>query len=237
MTVINDALSNATSYDITGEIDPLSRRIYKDLQRLKDLPYPDADLMKRSEIQTITPGDHILGTFDVDFTLADGSSFSLTTLSVSLTASVLQTNIDAEAAIEIPGYSSGDISVTGGPFGLGGSNTVITFAGESVKGPQPLVEVDGGLLIGGTTEPQVSTTQSGIPENRFWLGIFKMLGLLVGNNPAWGQSPLGQYTVVSKDEVENYLHQETIVKLLKEASIREGQDWEELLPLFGFRTG
>lgn len=198
-----------------------------------------------SEVQDGTVGDRTGGTMDLTFTLENAETFDVTALVFDAAASVLQTAVDAAAASTITGYVAGDIAITGGPFAGGGATTVVTFSGDSVHGDHPLVTVDGTNLTGGTTDPVFSEDTAGAADPlfsqstagvvpRFWFAALKALGVLVGTDPTFGATPAGQYTVNLRDSLENYPSNETIRKLLKEATVAEGQDWEsEILPLLG----
>lgn len=231
MTIKSDALSRAKTYDVTGDIDPLYRMVHRDLNRLEDQVYQNATLDAVDEVQDITSGDRTGGTFDLDFTLADGQTFSVDGLAFNAAASAVQTAVDAAAALAITDYTAGDIAVTGGAFGAAGSDTTFTFSGTSVRGNHPLISVDGGSLTGGTTDPAVSEDTAGVVP-RFWFAALKAFGVITGTDPAFGDAPAGQYTVRNSDELENYPRQATIKALIREATVIEGQDWEtELLPL------
>lgn len=70
-------------------------------------------------------------------------------------------------------------------------------------------------------------------QPRFWFAALQVLGVIrpVTTDPDFGDPPNGQYEVMTPDELENYPSNDTIAKLVLEASVQEGQDWEaELLP-------
>lgn len=233
MTVKDDALSRAVTFDVTGEIDPLSRGLHRALEARCDCPYPNATLDAVDEVQTVTAGDRTGGDMDLDFTLADGQTFSVDAVAFDEAAVDVQTALDAAAGAAVTNYVAGDIVVAGGPFGSGGSSTTFTFSGSSVRGDHPLLVVDGTNLTGGTTDPAPSETNAGVVP-RFWFAALKNLGVLVGTDPAFGATPAGQYTVNLHDSLENYPSTEVIKMLIREATVQEGQDWEsELLPLLG----
>jgi hypothetical protein len=231
MTIKSDALSLAKTYDVTGKIDASARRIHREIEHIvAEQPY-QSGLDKISEVITITAGDRTSGTFSLDFTMADGTAFSVTGLAWNSTSSATQTAVDA-AATAISGYVAGDIAVTGGPFGAAGASTVFTFSGESVIGDHAIV-VNGTGLAGGTTDPAASETTKGVVR-RFWFAALKAMGVIDGTDPAFGAAPAGQYTVNTRNQLENYPSNRTIRALIKEATVQEGQDWEaELLPLLG----
>lgn len=231
MTIKTDATTRAKTYDVTSDIDPLYRMVHRDLNGLGGQLYQNATLDAVDEVQDITSGDRTGGTFDLDFTLEDGQTFSVDGLAFNAAASAVQTAVDAAAALAITGYTAGDIAVTGGAFGASGSDTTFTFSGTSVRGDHPLISVDGASLTGGATDPSPSEDTAGVVP-RFWFAALKAFGVITGTDPAFGAAPNGQYTVRNSDELENYPRQQTIKALIKEATVVEGQDWEtELLPL------
>lgn len=236
MTIIADALSKAVSYDVTEPIDPSVKSIHRDLEPNCDCPYPTA-LAPVAEVQTITAGDRTGGTMDITISVSiAGTLYTYTELAVAwnATASALQALLDAGLASVIPNYAAGDIAVTGGPFGSGGSDTLLTFSGDSVLGTDPVLTVIVGTsLTGGTTDPTPSETTPGEPA-RFWFAALKQTNVIVGTDPAFGAAPAGQYSL-SGIKYDNYPRKQTIVALIKEATIREGQDWiSELYPLLGY---
>jgi hypothetical protein len=234
MTILSDALARAITYDITGDIDPSARRLHRELtERLGELPYQNATLDAVAEVQDITSGDRDGGTMDLDFTLADGQTFSANGLAWNAAATAVQTAVDAAAVLAVTNYVAGDIVVTGGAFGAAGSDTTFTFSGSSVRGNHPLISVDGASLTGGSVDPVPSEDTAGVVP-RFWFAALKALGVIEGTDPAFSATPAGQYTVNTRDELENYPSNSTIRMLIKEATIQEGEDWEsELLPLLG----
>jgi hypothetical protein len=233
MSIKSDALSRAISYDVTGKIDPNARRIHRELENLLgEQLYQNATLDKVSEVQTGVPGDRTGGTMDLVITV-NGQVSTVLALASNATASATQAAVDAQAAVDIAGYVAGDIAVTGGPFGAAGANTLFTFSGDSVIGNHPLVTVVGTSLTGGTIDPSFSETTAGVVP-RFWFAALKAMGVIVGTDPAFAAAPAGQYTVNTRDQLENYPSNRTIRALIKEATLVEGQDWEaELLPLLG----
>lgn len=231
MTVMSDALARAKTYDITDPIIAQDRVLHRDLATKCDCPYPNATLDAVDEVQDITSGDRNGGTMDLDFTLADGQTFSVDGLAWNAAASAVQTAVDAAALLAVTNYVAGDIAVSGGAFGAAGSDTTFTFSGSSVRGDHPLISVDGALLTGGTTDPTPSETTAGVVP-RFWFAALKQMGVISGTDPAFGAAPAGQYTVTTRDQLENYPDNETIKRLIHEATVQEGQDWEsELFPL------
>ena len=357
MTILSDALSRATTYDVTGQIDAGDRRVHRELtERLGDQPYPNATLAAVAEIQSITAGDRTGGDMDLVFTLAGGTGFSVLALAWNADAATTQAAVDAAALVANPAYEAGDFAVAGGAFGAAGSATTVTFGGPLGVGNQALITVVGTSLTGGTTDPVASESTAGVLTNplaavaeiqsitagdrtggtfdlvftlaegtgfsvlaldwdvifsvvqtevdsaalaanptyvagdfavaggafgdsgsattvtfggplgignqalitvvgtsltggttdpvafqltagivpRFWFTALKNLGVIVGIDPIFGATPAGQYTVNLRESLENYPSNQTLRTLIKEATDQEGEDWEtELLPLLG----
>lgn len=240
MSIASDAQTRARTYDSTGDIDATARRIHRDLDRiLGPQEYPNATLAPVDEVQTIAAGDRTGGTFDLDIDIWDHlgnwlATASLAGLAHNVTAATIQAQIDLALAPgdKVPNYVAGDLAVAGGPLGSGGAAITLTFGG-SIQGDQPLAVINNDTLTGGTTSPSVSQTTAGV-QGRFWFGALKAMGVIDGTDPAFQAAPAGQYTVRTRDQLENYPSNRTIRALIKEATVVEGQDWEaELLPLLG----
>lgn len=233
MTIKSDALARAKTFDVTGDIDALSRKVVREVSKLGDLPYQNATLDAVPEVQSLSAGDRTGGTMTLAVTLQDGQSFTTAAVAYNAAASAIQSAVDAAAVVAIAGYVAGDISVTGGPPGAAGSPTTFTFGGSSVRGNHPLATVGGGSLTGGTTDPAFTQSVAGVVP-RFWFAALKAMGVIEGTDPVFGAAPAGQYTVNTRDQLENYPSNRTIRALVKEATVQEGQDWEtELLGLLG----
>lgn len=233
--VFEDALTKAVSFDITDEIVSADRLVHRDLERYCNCPYPNTTLAGTAEVQSITSEDATDGFMDLIFTLEDGQTFTIT-LAYDAFQSIVQSAVNNAAALTIDGYVADDIDVSGGPFASGGSTpTIFTFSGISVHGNHPLIVVDGAALTGGAADPVPSqTTPGGVA--RFWFAALKAMGVIVGSDPAFGATPAGQYTIPERDEVENYPNNDTIKRLINEASIQEDEDWNsELLPLLNLK--
>ena len=230
-TIIQDALARAKTYDITGDIDPKDRGLHRDLARYCDCPYQNATLDAVAEVQSVTAGDRAGGNMDIVITLADAQTVSLLGSEWNEAASVVQTELDVAAALAITDYVAGDIVVAGGAFGAAGSATTFTFSGASVRGNHPLLSIIGTSLTGGTVDPVPTQTTAGIVP-RFYFAALKAMGVITGTDPAFSAAPAGQYTVTDRGVLENYPSNETLRRLVREATVQEAEDWDsELLPL------
>jgi hypothetical protein len=230
-TIFQDSLARAKTYDITGDIDPKDRMFHRDIAKYCDCPYQNSTLDAVAEIQSVSAGNRTSGNMDIIITLADAQTVSVLGSEWNEAASVVQTELDAAAALVITDYVAGDIAVAGGAFGNAGSATTFTFSGASVRGNHPLLTIDGASLLGGTTDPVATQSTAGIVP-RFWFAALKAMGVITGTDPAFSATPAAQYAVTGRDEIENYPSTQTLRRLVREATVQEGEDWDsELLPL------
>lgn len=249
-TIFTDATTLARTYDVTGIIDAADRRLHREVAQSCDCPFQDATLGPRvNERHDINSGDRTGGTFELDFILDDtwegspggaGQTFTVAGLAWNEAAAAVQTAVDAAAiAAGIGKYINGDIAVSGGPFGAAGADTLFLFQGDSVQGNHTNTNVDGAGLTGGTIDPASAQVGTGTPS-RFYFAALLAMGTIERASgpfdPLLGVAPAGQFSVTPRDQLENYPSNSTIRKLVREATIWEGQDWDsELLPLFNIQ--
>jgi hypothetical protein len=231
--IYEDILVSAKTIDITDPILPQDRSVHRDLLRLTQVEYQNATLAAVDEVQSISAGDRADGTFEIDFTLVDGTTFTTDPIDHDGTAAAIQLVVDAAAVLEVDGYVAGDIVAAGGP--LATSPVTLTFSGNSVRGNHPLAVVVDIDLSGGTTDPAITQSTAGVVP-RFWFAALKAMGCITGTDPAFAAAPNGDYEAVDRNTLAGFPSQETIESLIHEATVQEGQDWDsELLPLFGYR--
>ena len=230
--IADDLINYAITFDTSGS-DTRSRTLLREVENyVQSDPYGRGLLGARSGVYTITGGDATGGTFDLNFTMFDGTTFSVTGIDYNILKSTLQTAIDNAAGIALSGYVDGLIGVSGANQLTDGVDISISISGTQYQGHHT-IELDPTNLTGGTDHTIVETTIGHV--NRFWFAALKAFGVLKGSDPAWGEAPAGQYTVNLRDELENYPSNESIKMLIEEASVQEEQDWEaELFPLLGF---
>ncbi len=238
-TVKEDAFNWAKTFDITGIIKAEDRQLHRDLNQRCNCPYiASDDLEGIIEIQTLDPGDRTGGTFIINMVApANGSPIApvlspTTDLDWDIDATAMQTAIDIAAPGTWPDYEAGDIVISGGPCGASGADMTFTFSGRSVHGRNLLASQDNTNLTGGTSDPDLSRATEG-RHARFWFAALKQMGVISGTDPSFSDTPAGQYTVTLRGELENWPRNETIRKLVKEASVQEFEDWETeiLVPL------
>jgi hypothetical protein len=105
------------------------------------------------------------GTFALTFTLFGGVSFTTAAIAFGANAATIEAAIDLVALPKVPGFTAGDIAITGGP--LTTTPLVITFSGASLAAKNhDLTVIDGALLTdGGVPEDpgEVTVTDAGQP--------------------------------------------------------------------------
>jgi len=101
------------------------------------------------------------GTFTLTISLLGLSPFTTANIAFDATAATIEAAIDTAAGIAaVPGFSAGDIAVTGGD--LVTTPVVLTFSGNSVDGQNHgLTTIDGALLTGGGSAGAITTTTNG----------------------------------------------------------------------------
>ena len=219
-------LDDLRSQSITYNLDNAKfSTLERDLERFIEVgkPYLNADFDAVDTIYSLTPGDRTGGTCDLTFTNNLGVSFVVEDIPFNVGAVTLQLAVDAAATTALDNYEDGDISITGGP--LGTTSFTIRFSGNSVRGDKT-VSIDVTALTGGTTDPSLSKTQTGVVP-RFWFSALREMGVIYAiRDVDFGEAPNGQYSVRRRDELSEYPSNFTILALLREASVQEGQDWE-----------
>jgi len=181
-----------------------------------------------SNIQELI-GDEIVATLTNSFALSNngvGSTFTFSGDSVSKRLQPLIT-VNTENLIGPTPYPTVSRVRRGEPAGSGLTLTMPNA---------PLITIEESNLTGGTTDPSFSLDTAGT-NPRWYFSALKALGVITGTDPAFGETPAGQYTVVQRGTNENYPSTETIMCLLKEATIAEGQDWlAEITPQLTVNT-
>lgn len=232
-TIFEDILAFAKTIDVTGETDPTSKTVLRELQARCDCPYKPGDALEGIvEVQKATPGDRTGGTMDFQFgrfVAGDPNTYPLlVTANVpwDATAEEIQTQVDIKAPESWGNYVAGDIAITGGPAGVGGADIFVTFSGASVHGFHNNHAYGQTGLTGGTSDLVISEVTAG-RHARFWFAALKRLGVISGTDPVdLSDTPAGQYTIANRDELENWPSNATIKALVREATVQEWEDWE-----------
>lgn len=239
-TIFEDVLEWSRTIDVTGDISAADRLVIRELEARCHCPYEAAGTLEKViEVQEGVPGDRTGGTFS--FLLrkaANGSPISHPQIrgdeiAWNANATVMQTSIDLLGPQVWGDYVDGDIVVSGGPAGAGGSDITYTYSGRSVEGRQLTLGIDEEFLTGGGSTMTTAQITDGVSA-RFWFAALKQMGIISGlPDPFISDTPNGQYVIHQRDEVENWPSNETIRRLVQEASIREFEDWETeiLVPL------
>lgn len=218
MGVFTDFLAKTKTIDTEPPRDGLERAEMRQLRalmdRLGDPDYP-AGFEATNEVQSI---DVFTGT-------VDGGTFDLTVAGVTVAglgydadAAAIQTAVDVACDGVIPGYSNGDIAVTGGP--LTTDPVVLTFSGASVAGRKhDLVTLDGSSLTGGGDVGEVTVVTNGQADRTAWAVLY--YSGVVSEVPVQGEA----YVVAAPTSPMSncyYPDQGFIRALAKEAAIEDG---------------
>ena len=152
----------------------------------------DADNLPRdtpSTIQTIKTWATApsAGTFTIQITLADGTTFTTAAIAFDATASAIESAIDAAATGVVTNWTNGDIAASGGP--IEAADVVLTFSGDSVKeqshNDRPVVTPDATFLLDGVlATPAATATITGeCPDRIFWAQCEEAMTLISGRCP------------------------------------------------------
>lgn len=117
----------------------------------------------RDEVQQSATHGETGGTYELDFTLADATTFSTAPIAFNAPFATIESAIDTAAtAAAVTGWTNGDISVSGSGTGMHDGTVDFTFDGASVEqANHSLIVVDGALLTPGATSPTVTETTAG----------------------------------------------------------------------------
>lgn len=196
MGIYNDFLDNVNTVDTSLPREGISRVVVRQINALMehqgDRDYPSG-YAAEDEVQQIavheagTDG----GTFTLEFTLWDGTTFETAAIAYDATAGTIETAIDTAADGEVDGFTAGDISVSGGP--LSTDPLVLTFDGASVAGlKHGLTVINSSLLDDATPTDagEVTVTTDGQKNRTAW-AILKECGAISGSLPVQGEAPTG----------------------------------------------
>ena len=115
-----------------------------------------------NEVQSIAvySGTVTGGSFALAFNPGRPETFETALIAHNANAATIQAAIDASAALEISGWTNGDIAITGGP--LTTTPVTVTYSGVSVAGENHLLLVlSGNTLTGGGSFGAITTTTDG----------------------------------------------------------------------------
>ena len=239
-TIYEDVLEWARTFDVTGDIDAPDKIVLRELKARCNCPYEAAGTLERViEVQSCVPGGRTGGTFSFLMRKAsNGDPFTHPQIRSEETAwnssaATMQPIVDALAVQVWQDYLPGDIVVAGGPAGSGGAAFTLTYNGRSVEGRQLTFGVDEEFLTGPSPTMVTSQITDGVSA-RFWFAALKQMGILSGlPDPFISDAPNGQYGIARRDELENWPSNATIKALVREATVREYENWEKeiLVPL------
>jgi hypothetical protein len=224
MGIFADFLANSKSVDNDGDHTALDRAIYRDFNDIiakGDAESPGATFEAVNEVQELAASGASAGTFDITVGVTiDGFPYqvAVTGLGFDDAPAAIQTDLDTAAALVIPGYQAGDITVSGA--GTADANpTVFTYDGDSVSGQaHPLSTVDGGGLTGGGSEA-FSETTDGQTDRLPWaiMDVMQLVGFT--NPPAQNQATVPTLTAGSPPR--NMLSDASLRCIAREAAIQD----------------
>lgn len=216
--VIERLLLEAVTFDVTDDIVAGDRSIVRYLERQDPGSFP-SNGQPLSAIQNISEysgGTKTGGTWDMVFTMQDGSEVTVThAWDDSFTE--FQTNIDTVMAGEILSYAAGDIAVTN----PSGGDIRLSFSGDSVKHLHwELVQVDETNLTGTGSYGAVTNIQFGHPARYGW-SVLYILGVVETEpTPQMGVAPVS-FNVNSPGSRADYPPQWVVRALAEEMSYVE----------------
>lgn len=189
------------------------------MNRLGDPEYPSG-MSAVNEVQNIAihVGTVSGGTFTLTFTLHGGVTFTTGAIAHSAVAATIQTAINVAAAPVVPGWTNGDIVITGGP--LTTTPLVITYSGNSVKQKNHSpVTGDGASLTGGGTLGAITTSAIGQPTRTAYSALIVM-GILSAPAPAHGATA----TIVVQNARGSFPHnldEQTVRDIVHQVGVEE----------------
>jgi hypothetical protein len=133
MGFLADILASPKTFNARNPHDSTSRLVTNQIQHLIDVGF-DTDYpagTAAANDQMIVPAfvSGAFGRYSLSFTLHSGLSFATALLSVATAIADIQTAIDTAATTAaVPGYTNGDIAVSGAPLSTG--PVTVTFGGS-----------------------------------------------------------------------------------------------------------
>jgi hypothetical protein len=241
MGVYSDLIAGADSIDTGGSDDirvGIDKAVVRELNTLSaiqgDPGYPTGfDVEDEVQSLAVYVGTVSGGDFTLEFTLANGETFTTAAIAFNANAATIEGAIDTAAtAASITGWTNGDISVSGGD--LNTAAVVFTFDGVSVAGANhDLIVVDDAGLTGGGTAGAVSVTNEG-QTTRPALAVLFLTSAISGTVPAQGEDPT-DFVKAGIPGSAVYPSHTLIRALAKEAAIEDGNEALEtaILEAFG----
>lgn len=220
MGVFTDLIAAAKSFTST---DRVGRLLQKYSDQLGD-PDAPSGYGEQDEVQSLAAYEGTVsgGDFTLEFTLANGETFTTAAIAFDATAATIEGAIDTAAtSASITDWTNGDISVVGDD--LTTAPVTFTFDGDSVDAQNhALIVVDGGGLTGGGSAGAVTQTTVGQPVRMAW-SVLKLLGVIsdaappepgadtnptAGANllrvPPWFVKEIAQEAAFEDDDRESY---------------------------------
>lgn len=228
MGVLADFLANSTTIDAAAPRDALDRGVVRKLtdyiNSLGDPAYPSG-MAAVDEVQEIAIHEDGVdgGTFTLTITLFGGVSFTTAAIAFDANAATIEAAIDLVAAPKVPGFTAGDIAVTGGP--LTTDPLVLTFDGATVAAKNHgLTVITSSLTDGGVAEDagEVTVTDAGQPLRTAYSTLI-VIGILSAPAPAHGAT---DDIVVqnARGSFPNNIDEATVRAIVNQLVVEEGNE-------------
>lgn len=180
MGAFSDLLASRKTF---AENDRVYRALEKYSAQMGDPDLPSG-FGEQDEVQSLAVYEGTVsgGDFTLEFTLANGETFTTAAIAYDANAAAIESAIDTAATTaSITGWTNGDITVAGGT--LDSTPVTFTFDGDSVTAQNHALIVvdDAGLTGGGTAGAVTQTTVGQHARNAF--GVMKLLGVLSDSAP------------------------------------------------------
>jgi hypothetical protein len=240
MGILADLLANSASIDpsVPREDRVTHRQVRGFIDRIGDPDtYPtNTGDEAVDQVQELAAHDGVVsgGTFALTFTLQDGTTFTTAGIAFDAVAATIEAAIDTAALPKVPGFTAGDIAVTGGP--LASDPIVFTFDGASVAGKNHGIIVgDDALITGGGGLGAITIETVGQPV-RVALAALVVLGILDAAN-IQVQGDVAGYTAQNvRGSFPHGISEETVRDIIKQAAVEDNDAALEtaLLTLLGY---
>lgn len=235
--VLATLIANAKTFSASTPREAQRKTAYqslRDILQKGDFEYP-ANCVAVNEVQQIAIHEDGVdgGTFTLRFTLANGTTFVTAAINHNANAAAITTAINTAAGLaSVPGWTNGDIVVTGGP--LTTTPLVLTFSGTTVAAQNMgLTVITSSLTDGGVPEAAgaVTVTTAGQATRTAWAALM-VLGLVTSAPPVAGVDPVDP-TVRTRPGFPHNLEPETVRLLVLEAAAQDNFNPTELLSDLG----
>lgn len=229
MGVLSDFLTGSRTQDPSASPVSGDRSVQRELEgviaAMGDPPYPSG-YTAGNEVQAIAEhGEGAAGgTFTLTFSLYGGVSFTTAAINHNANAAAILSAINS-AASAVPGWTNGDIAVTGGP--LTTDPVVLTFSGASVAGKDHGLTVIDGSLEDSESEPvepgEITVSTPGQGKRTAWAAL-KVLGIVGAGMATLGEDVTSVTVVNGRGQFPHKLSEATVRAIIDEAAVADGRE-------------